>query len=86
VRGKPASPVLRGGRRSNVPPLPDRGAKAAKRHQAVSGYWHNLATLARWCRIRSYLDSSAAHGVTALDAVRAAIEETPWLPPLPAFS
>jgi hypothetical protein len=64
----------------------ERGAKAAKRHQAVSGYWHNLATLARWCRIRSYLDSSAAHGVTALDAVRAAIEETPWLPPLPAFS
>ncbi len=66
--------------------ISERGAKAAKRHQAVSGYWHNLATLARWCRIRSYLDSAAAHGVTALDAVRAAIEETPWLPPLPAVS
>jgi hypothetical protein len=25
----------------------ERGAKAAKRHQAVSGYWHSLATLAR---------------------------------------
>ena len=34
----------------------ERGAKAAKRHQAVSGYWHSLATLARWCTIRSYLD------------------------------
>lgn len=64
----------------------ERGAKAAKRHQAVSGYWHNLATLARWCRIRSYLDSAAAHGVTALDAVRTVIEGTPWLPPLPAIS
>ena len=64
----------------------ERGAKAAKRHQAVSGYWHNLATLARWCRTRSYLDSAAAHGVTALEAVRAAIEENPWLPPLPAAS
>ena len=64
----------------------ERGAKAAKRHQAVSGYWHSLTTLARWCRIRSYLDSAAAHGITALDAVRAAIEETPWLPPLPAVS
>jgi len=64
----------------------ERGAKAAKRHQAVSGYWHNLATLARWCRIRSYLDSAAAHGVTALDAIRAAIEGKPWLPPLPAIS
>jgi transposase len=64
----------------------ERGAKAAKRHQAVSGYWHSLATLARWCRLRSYLDSAAAHGVTALDAVRAVIEGKPWLPPLPAIS
>ena len=47
----------------------ERGAKAAKRHQAVSGYWHSLATLARWCRIRSYLDTAAAHGITELDAI-----------------
>jgi len=64
----------------------ERGAKAAKRHQAVSGYWHSLATLARWCRIRSYLDSAAAHGITALDAIRAAIEGRPWLPPLPTLT
>jgi hypothetical protein len=64
----------------------ERGAKAAKRHQAVSGYWHSLATLARWCRIRSYLDTAAAHGVTALDAIRDAIAGKPWLPPLPAIS
>jgi transposase len=61
----------------------ERGAKAAKRHQAVSGYWHSLATLARWCTVRSYLDSAAAHGTTALDAIRSAIEGKPWLPPLP---
>jgi transposase len=61
-----------------------RGAKAAKRHQAVSGYWHSLATLARCCRIRSYLDSAAAHGITALDAIRDALTGKPWLPPLPA--
>ena len=64
----------------------ERGAKAAKRHQAVSGYWHSLATLARWCRIRSYLDTAAAHGVTALDAISSAIAGKPWLPPLPAIS
>ena len=64
----------------------EQGAKAAKRHQAVSGYWHSLATLARWCHIRSYMDSAAAHGITALDAIRAAIEGRPWLPPLPALS
>jgi hypothetical protein len=62
----------------------ERGAKAAKRHQVVSGYWHTLATLARWCRIRSYLDSAAAHGITALDAIRRALAGKPWLPPLPA--
>jgi hypothetical protein len=62
----------------------ERGAKAAKRHQAVSGYRHSLATLARWCRIRSYLDSAAAHGITALDAISNALARNPWLPPLPA--
>ena len=51
----------------------ERGAKAAKRHQAVSGYWHSLATLARWCRIRSYLETAAAHGITALDAISGTI-------------
>jgi hypothetical protein len=62
----------------------ERGAKAARRHQAVSGYWHSLATLARWCRVRSYLDSAAAHGVSALDAISGALAGKPWLPPLPA--
>jgi hypothetical protein len=64
----------------------ERGAKAAKRHQAVSGYWHSLATLARWCRIRSYLDSATAHGTTALDAIRDALTGNPWLPPLPEIA
>jgi transposase len=61
----------------------ERGAKAARRHQAVCGYWHSLATLARWCRIRSYLDSAANHGLTALDAVSAALAGQPWLPAIP---
>ena len=64
----------------------ERGAKAAKRHQAVSGYWHSLTTLARWCRIRSYLDTAAAHGITAPDAISTAIVGKPWLPPLPCAS
>jgi transposase len=66
--------------------ISERGAKAAKRHQAVSGYWHSLATLARWCRLRSYLDTAAAHGITALDAISSAIAGNPWLPPLPALA
>jgi transposase len=66
--------------------ISEPGAKAAKRHQAVSGYWHSLATLARWCRIRSYLDSATTHGTTAIDAIRTALEGKPWLPPLPGLT
>ena len=64
--------------------ISERGAKAAKRHQAVSGYWHSLDTLARWCRLRSYLETATAHGITALDAIHSALAGKPWLPPLPA--
>jgi hypothetical protein len=63
----------------------ERGAKAAKRHQAVSGYWHSLATLARWCRIKSYLDSATAHGFKPIDAIRAALDGKPWLPHSPPY-
>jgi transposase len=58
----------------------EQAVKAAKRHQAVSGYWHTPRTLARWCRIRSYLDSAANHGLTAVDAVTRALASDPWLP------
>ena len=64
----------------------ERGAKAAKRHEAVSGYWHTLAALARCCRIRSYLDSAAAHGRSALHAIRDALAGKPWLPHCPPFA
>jgi hypothetical protein len=56
-----------------------------KRHQAVSGYRHTQQTLARSCRIRSYLGSAASHGLTALDAITAALAGKPWLP-LPAIA
>jgi hypothetical protein len=61
----------------------ERGAKTARRHQAISGYWHSQRTLARWCRTRSYLDSATAHGLSPLDAITAALAGKPWLP-LPA--
>ena len=56
------------------------------RHNYSLDMWHTLATLGRWCRIKSYLDTAAAHGTGALDAVRAVIERKPWLPPLPAIN
>jgi hypothetical protein len=73
-----ASLLSLSGCRNNDNNVSERGAKAAKRHQAASGYWHSLATLGRWCRLRSYLDSAAAHGIPALDAVADALAGKPW--------
>ena len=64
-------------------PYPTKAPRPPKRRQAVSGYWHTQRTLARWCRVRSYLDSAAAHGITALDAITTALAANPWLPTRP---
>ncbi|WP_445548812.1 hypothetical protein [Frankia sp. CiP1_Cm_nod2] len=45
-----------------------------------SGYWHTQATLAAYCRVRSYLVSARDHGLRALDAIRTALTGKPWLP------
>lgn len=58
----------------------ERGIKPAKRHQAVSGYWQNAKTLARWCLINSYLTTARNHGLTILDAITRALTGNPWLP------
>jgi transposase len=58
----------------------EQAVKGPKRHQAVSGYWHSLATLARYCRVRSYLASSRNHGLRPIDAIHAALTGRPWLP------
>jgi hypothetical protein len=58
----------------------ERGIKPAKRHQAVSGYWHTDQTLNRWCLINSYLTSARNHGLTVLDAITRAQNGRPWLP------
>jgi hypothetical protein len=47
---------------------------------AVSGYWHSLAALARYCRVGSYLISSRNHGIRPIDAIHAALTGHPWLP------
>ena len=61
----------------------ERGAKAAKRHQAASGYWHTLAH-PRPQVPHPQLDSAASHGLTALEAITAALSGKPWLPAVPA--
>ncbi|MBV9142018.1 MAG: IS66 family transposase [Pseudonocardiales bacterium] len=58
----------------------EQALKGPKRHQAVSGYWHTLTTLANYCRGRSYLVSTRGHGIRPIDAIHAALTGNPWLP------
>lgn len=58
----------------------EQALKDPKRHQAVSGYWHTLTTLADYCRGRSYLISARNHGVHPIDAIHNALTGNPWLP------
>ena len=59
---------------------PSSALKSPKLHQKVSGYWHTLDTLTRYCRVRSYLTSATNHGLRAIDAIQAALTGNPWLP------
>ena len=58
----------------------EQALKSPKLHQKVSGYWHTTTTLARFCRVRSYLISARNHGLRAIDAIHAALTGKPWLP------
>jgi transposase len=58
----------------------EQALKGPKRHQAVSGYWHTMTTLTRYCRVRSYLVSARNHGIRPVDAIHAALAGNPWLP------
>jgi hypothetical protein len=58
----------------------EQALKAPKRHQAVSGYWHTLTTLAHYCRTRSYLVSTRNHGLRPIEAIHNALAGNPWLP------
>ncbi len=58
----------------------EQALKSPKLHQKVSGHWHTLSTLARFCRVRSYLVTARNHGIRAVDAIHAALTGQPWLP------
>ncbi|WP_223840336.1 IS66 family transposase [Saccharopolyspora pogona] len=58
----------------------EQALKSPKMHQKVSGYWHTLTTLGRFCRVRSYLTSATNHGLRAIDAIHAALTGNPWMP------
>ncbi len=59
----------------------ERAIKDFRRHQAVSGYWHNQQTLGWFYWIRSCRTSARNHGVGIINAIHAALTGKPWLSP-----
>ena len=86
MRGKPASPVLRGGRRSNAPPLPDRGVRPLKTQQKISGRLASDDITQDRLDIRGYIDTARKHGRNAFAVLCDLMLGTPWQPPAQAIS
>lgn len=59
----------------------EQALKSPKLHQKVSGYWHTLTTLTRFCRVRSYLTSAVNHDLRPTEAIHNALTGNPWMPP-----
>lgn len=57
----------------------EQALRSPKRHQAVSGYWRTTDTLRNDLRIRSYLTSTRAHRIRAIDTIHRALTGNPWL-------
>jgi transposase len=73
--------------RFDVPPTNNGSEQAIRGYsiaEKISGCWRTLSTLRRHCRIRSYLTSARSHALKPLDAIRAALTSTCWMPPTPA--
>lgn len=62
----------------------EQALRDIKAKMKVSGCWRQLAGAHRYLRIRSYLTTTRAHGLTAMRAIRDALAGTPWLPPTAA--
>ena len=86
MRGKPASPVLRGGRRSNAPPLPDRGVRPLKTQQKISGRLTSDDVTQDRLDIRGYIDTARKHGLGAYEVLHQLMLGNPWLPPAKPIS
>jgi transposase len=51
-----------------------------KLQMKIGGCWRSVRTAARYCRVRSYLDTARRHDIHPLDAIRDALAGNPWMP------
>jgi hypothetical protein len=78
-----AADVLRFAHDLRVPfdnSLAERDIRMVKLRQKISGGFRTWAGAQRFCAIRSYLSTSAKHGLNFFDALVMLAEGQPWTP------
>ena len=61
----------------------ERDLRPAKTQQKISGRLRSEQTARHRYAIRGYLSTAAKHGISALAALRDALDGHPWMPPVP---
>jgi transposase len=61
----------------------ERDIRMVKLQPKISGGWRTTHGARDWLRIRSYISTTAKHGLHILTALRDAVTGNPWLPALP---
>lgn len=61
----------------------ERALRPSKLHRKISGSFRSLAGAERSANLRSYLDTTRKHGITAMDALTQLFAGRPWMPPTP---
>jgi transposase len=62
----------------------ERDLRPAKTQQKISGRLRSEQATRHRYAIRGYIDTARKHGVSALTALRDALDGNPWMPPIPA--
>lgn len=62
--------------------LAERDQRPVKTQVKISGCHLSEAGARNWLDVRSYVSSARKHGSSAFDALRQAMQGTPWMPPI----
>jgi hypothetical protein len=58
----------------------ERDLRPAKTQMKISGTHRSEASAKAWARVRGYVSTARKHGITAYDAILAAVTGNPWKP------
>ena len=58
----------------------EQAIRMSKLRIKISGCMRSMAGAEEFCALRSYLATTAHHGIVALDALTAAFQDNPWIP------